>query len=78
MATAELQRYRGDRDGVPDEPEGLYEIVGGNVVERLMGAAEGRIASRLRAHPRQLHGGGEGLGEAFVEVLFLTISETNW
>ena len=74
MATAELSEVE-EAPPIPPGPEGLYEIVDGKVVEKTMGAAEGRIASKL-GRILGNHTEAAGLGETFVEVLFRTNPET--
>ena len=60
---------------VTSEPDGLYEVVDGAVVEKVMGVYEAHIAGRLYSrlgHFVEEH----NLGTAEVELLFLVDPET--
>jgi Uma2 family endonuclease len=54
----------------PDDPDALYEVIDGRIVEKRMGALEvqtaGLLITHLLTHARQ-----QGLGTAEMELLFL-------
>jgi Uma2 family endonuclease len=72
MATdvATLHDLEPETEALPAEPEGLYEVVDGQIVEKSMGAYEAQLA-RLLLFELCTFLKGHELGTAEIELLFL-------
>ena len=74
MATAELSEVE-EAPPISPEPEGLYEIVDGKVVEKTMGVHEVAIANELHLILGAFAKGNH-LGWVWCEMLFVTVAAT--